>query len=115
MSRVCWSLSMRAWKSLNGSSTCAGITLILIGAVALAGVPADEELLKKAHIGADDAELLAYFRQRTVGEPERQRIVGLIRQLGNDAYALRERAVGELIEVGLPAIGLLRQGLNDAD
>jgi hypothetical protein len=106
---------MRTWKLLTGFSASAGITLILIGGIALAGVPADEELLKKAHIGADDGELLAYFRHRTVGEPERQRIVALIRQLGNDAYAVRERAVGELIEVGLPAIGLLRQGLNDPD
>src|SRR5262245_15004126 len=80
-----------------------------------AGVTADEEILKKGRIGTEDADLLAYFRQRTVGDAERRRILALVRELGSESYAVRERAVGELIDVGLPAIGLLRQGLSDPD
>jgi HEAT repeat protein len=94
--------------------------IVAIGIVfcAITGVAAnsgDDDLLKAARIGTDDAELLGYFRRRTVSDSERQRILELIRQLGNDAYAVRERAANDLIEVGLPAVGLLRQGKNDPD
>jgi hypothetical protein len=93
---------------------------VAIGVVfcAITGVAAnsgDDDLLKAARIGTDDAELLGYFRRRTVSDSERQRILDLIRQLGNDAYAVRERAGNDLIEVGLPAVGLLRQGKSDPD
>jgi hypothetical protein len=75
----------------------------------------DEELLKQARIGTDGPDLLQYFRQRTVNESERQRILQLIRELGSEVYAVRDRAVGDLIEIGLPAVGLLRAGLSDSD
>lgn len=87
----------------------------LAAASGAADPSADEELLKKARIGTDGPELLSYFKQRTVGDAEHQRIVQLIRQLGNESYAARERAGAELIEVGLPAVGLLRQATNDSD
>jgi len=90
-----------------------GIAFCAIAAVAANS--GDDDLLKAARIGTDDAELLGYFRRRTVSDSERQRILALVRQLGNDAYAVRERAGNELIEVGLPAVGLLRQGQNDPD
>ena len=85
------------------------------GSSAPAGGSSDEQLLKTAQVGTDGPSLLAYFRQRTVGENDRQRIEALIRQLGDPAYAVRERASAELSASGLPAIGPLRQALNDAD
>ncbi len=99
-----------------------GVALLgLIGAAVVAGAPpagpspADEKLLRTAQVGLDGPALLAYFRQRTVGEADRQRIERLIRQLGDPAYALRERATAELIACGLPAIGPLRQAQADPD
>src|SRR5438105_3347745 len=38
---------------------------------------ADEATLKAARLGSDGPALLAYFRQRTVGEADRARIVAL--------------------------------------
>jgi hypothetical protein len=80
-----------------------------------AGPPSDEQTLKAARVGTDGPALLAYFRQRTVGEADRQRIEGLIRQLGDPAYATRERAAAELVAAGLPAVGPLRQAQSDPD
>src|SRR5437763_1722749 len=68
-----------------------------------------------AQVGTDGPALLGYFRRRTVGEAERQRLEQLIRQLGDDAFAARERAADELVRAGLPAVGLLRQAQADAD
>lgn len=76
---------------------------------------ADEATLKAARLGSDGPSLLGYFRQRTVGEADRTRIVALIRQLGDPAFAAREKASADLEEVGLPAIGLLRQAERDPD
>ena len=76
---------------------------------------ADEQLLQRAQLGTDGPALLAYFRQRTVGDADRQRIEGLIRQLGDPSYALRERATTELVACGLPAIGPLRQAQDNPD
>jgi hypothetical protein len=83
-----------------------------------AGPPApatDEQILQAAQIGNDDSSLIAYFRQRTVGDTDRQRIETLIRQLGDPAYAVRERAGAELVACGLPAVGPLRQAQTDLD
>lgn len=94
---------------------------LLFAGLALSGradpVPAevDEQLLKSAGLASDGPALVAYFRQRTVGEEDRARILALIKQLGDHRYAIRERATMDLIAVGLPAVGLLRQSSNDAD
>ena len=51
--------------------------------------------------------------------PERgksaKRIDGLIRQLGDPAYAVRERALADLVACGLSAVGPLRQAQRDPD
>src|SRR5438067_13325590 len=76
---------------------------------------ADEATLKAGRIGRDGPSLLAYFRQRTVGEADRARIVSLVRQLGDPDFTVREKASAELEAVGLPAVGLLRQAERDPD
>src|SRR5581483_7908713 len=62
-----------------------GSALLALAAVALAVPPpnpaADDQLLTTAHVGTDGPALLAYFRQRTVGDTDRQKIDALIRQL----------------------------------
>lgn len=75
----------------------------------------DEKLLKSAQIGTDGPALLAYLKQRTIGDAERSRIESLIRQLGSQSYAIRERATNDLVTVGVPAIGPLRHAQLDQD
>src|SRR5581483_7447429 len=76
---------------------------------------ADDKLLATAHVGTDGPALVAYFRQRTVGAADRQKIDDLIRRLGDPAYPVREQASADLVACGLPAIGPLRQAMADPD
>jgi hypothetical protein len=89
--------------------------VLLAPACGAADSAADEQLLRQAQLAADGPSLLNYFRQRTVAANDRQRIERLIRQLGDPAYAVRERASAELIACGLPAVSLLRQAAADPD
>ena len=77
--------------------------------------PDDEQLFKTARIETDGPSLIAYFRSRTVTTADRQRIETLIHQLGDPAYAVRERASNDLVACGLLAVGPLRQAQADAD
>jgi HEAT repeat protein len=105
---------------MNARRTFCGLALAVLTAAAVAaplpGPPADDErLLRSAQIGTDGPALLNYFRQRTIGDADRQRIDGLIRRLGDPSYAVRERATADLIASGLPAIGPLRKAQSDPD
>jgi HEAT repeat protein len=63
----------------------------------------------------DAASLLEFFRKRTLSDPERERVQALIRQLGDDAFSVREQASSELVALGGSAVPLLRQALKSAD
>lgn len=104
---------MFAARRIVGLSAAAYFAAALIAAPPDPGP--DDALLRRAQIGNGNADLLDYFRRRIVSEVERTRILDLIQQLGDDAYAVRERSGAELIEIGLPAIGLLRQNQTNAD
>jgi hypothetical protein len=70
---------------------------------------ADEQILKQERIGSDDASLIQYFRNRTLTEPQRARIDGLIRQLRDDSFDVREIATSDLLELGGSVAPLLQQ------
>src|SRR5262249_45356693 len=59
--------------------------------------------------------LLDEFRRRTLTDARRTQIETLIRQLGDEAFDVRENAEVELLKVGQPALALLRQAVNDPD
>lgn len=102
-------MSVQPWSS----GLILGVLLVPI--VGAADSSADEQVLKQAQLATDSPSLLAYFRLRTVGEADRHRIDGLIRQLGDSAYAVRDRATAELSTCGLAAVSQLRQASADAD
>jgi HEAT repeat protein len=76
---------------------------------------ADEVLLKSHGVGADGASLLEFFRLRAKGEAAPERLAALVEKLGSDDAAARERAAGELVAVGPPAVPALRQAARDPD
>jgi hypothetical protein len=78
-------------------------------------VAADEHTLRTAHLAADGPALLEFFRQRTLANADRDKILSLIRRLGDDDFAVREKAGAELVVLGNPAVPLLRQAVNDPD
>jgi HEAT repeat protein len=76
---------------------------------------ADELLLKGAGLPTDGPGLLAFFRQRSRGEADANRLAALVAHLGSDKPAERQKACAELVAVGPAAIPLLRQAANDPD
>lgn len=76
---------------------------------------ADESTLKHAGLSTDDAALLRLVRERTLSDAEMARLRGLIKQLGDKAYQLRQKASKELVSAGRPVVPLLNEALKDAD
>lgn len=94
--------------------------IVVLFAAALAADPAppqevDLKTLAAAGVPSDGPGLVEFFRRRTAAVNDRERISGLIRQLGDDAYVVRERAAAALVEIGLPAVQPLRQATAGAD
>jgi hypothetical protein len=75
----------------------------------------DERVLRKAGVAADGPGLLAYFRGRTLTASQRGRIRELIPRLGDDVFAVRQRASLELLALGPAALPHLRAALGDPD
>jgi HEAT repeat protein len=63
----------------------------------------------------DGQALLELFRRRTPRDADRDRMLALIRQLGDDDYFAREQASTQLVAVGDMALPLLRQALKNPD
>jgi hypothetical protein len=76
---------------------------------------ADERLLREAGVGTDGPALLAFFRARTLADADRRAVEGMVRQLGSDVYAERERATRGLVRRGPPALPFLRRALVGPD
>jgi HEAT repeat protein len=73
---------------------------------------ADEKLLREAKLPTDSAGLLAYLRKQTVPADKKGRVPGLIKQLGDDSFKVREKASAELLAIGpgvLPQLRKVRQ------
>ncbi len=88
----------------------------LVPACAATGLEAarDEQVLKKAGLATDGANLLHFVREQTRRASSRQ-MAELTRQLGDRAYPVRARATAALIGAGMPALPALRRALADPD
>jgi hypothetical protein len=75
----------------------------------------DEETLKTAKIGTDAPALLKYLRERSRHEAIKETVRDLIRQLGDDSFAVRERASSRLVALGSPARPFLKEALASDD
>ncbi|MFO0926731.1 MAG: HEAT repeat domain-containing protein [Gemmataceae bacterium] len=84
-------------------------------ATATPGGPGDEAVLRAARIGPTDADLIAFFRQRTPPAPPREQLDALVRQLGAKEPADRDAAHARLVSIGLPSVPPLRQTANNVD
>ncbi len=75
----------------------------------------EEQALRAAGLGTDGAALLDFFKKRTSAEASRDKLSTLVRQLGDKTPAVRDKAAGELVALGLIAIPVLRQASKDPD
>jgi HEAT repeat protein len=106
---------------------CSRLVPVLLLAVLLgvAGVPAfavdppvasgDEQTLKAAGLKADGPALLDFFRKRAAGKADKEQIATLVKALAEKDATLRDKATGELVCIGEPAIPALRQAANELD
>jgi HEAT repeat protein len=76
---------------------------------------ADEETLKSAGVGSDAPALVAFLHKHVLADKEREAIESLIRQLGDERFAVREEASDKLVMTGVPAVSFLRAALRDAN
>jgi hypothetical protein len=86
------------------------------GSVPAAGLHGeDEKILRAAGIAVDGPSLLGYFRKRSLTAEQRGRIRELIPRLGDDGFAMRQRASLELLGLGPAALGHLRAARGNPD
>jgi hypothetical protein len=74
-----------------------------------------EKTLRAAQIPDDGAGLLTYFRRRTLSSAERARLADLVKRLGDEDFAEREKAVAGLVAAGPTVRPLLLPALRDPD
>ncbi len=65
--------------------------------------------------GLDGRNLLQLFRRRTPSDADRDRMMTLVREMGNDDFNVREQASAQLRAMGPLALPAIRQALKDAD
>jgi hypothetical protein len=75
----------------------------------------DEETVKAANLGSDGPALVAFLKKHTVGDVDREHIKKLVGDLGDDSFAVREKASDQLLGLGVSARALLREAAHDPD
>lgn len=75
----------------------------------------DEQTLDAAHVGTAGPDLVEFFRKHTPVAADRDKIRAWITGLGDDSYAVRDRASNELVALGVAARPLLREATRDPD
>jgi hypothetical protein len=79
------------------------------------GARAYESALKAAGVRSDGESLLAYLRKRTPSEALEAKLAALVRRLGDDEFAEREKASAALVRAGRRAVPFLRPAVRDPD
>ncbi len=75
----------------------------------------DEKILRAANVAVDGPGLLALLRRHVPTKEDEARIVGLIRQLADKVFKVREQAGAKLIAAGPPALSALRRTEKEGD
>jgi HEAT repeat protein len=78
-------------------------------------VLADELRLKNAYQNTDGASLVNFLRTRAKGEANAEKLSELIEALESKTASVRQKACGDLVAIGAPAIPHLRQAARDVD
>jgi hypothetical protein len=72
-------------------------------------IASDEKILRDVKEKVDGPALLNYFRKRTFPEADPKTLNKLIRELGDTAFRVREKAAGELIALGSSCLVAVRE------
>jgi hypothetical protein len=75
----------------------------------------DLKIVRESGLKGEGADLLEYFRQKTLKAPDPKTISALVKQLGDDDFGTREKAFTTLVGLGGSALAGIQQGENDPD
>lgn len=75
----------------------------------------DLKIVQQAGLKGDGPELLDYLRKRTLKQPDPKEISALVKQLGDEDFATREKAFTSLVTMGASALAGIKEGENDPD
>jgi hypothetical protein len=78
-------------------------------------IEADERILQEAKAPVDGPGLIKFFRAKTTGGADREKIAALVRQLGDKSFPVREKASKELVALGEFAAPFLKPALKSPD
>jgi HEAT repeat protein len=98
--------------------TCLALALLWVVPLPARGdatVDNDTATLREAGVKADGPALLEFFRKRTFSDDDRARLAALVRQLGHEDFATREKASEALMAAGRSVLPLLLPALKDSD
>ncbi|PWT70244.1 MAG: hypothetical protein C5B46_09805 [Proteobacteria bacterium] len=73
----------------------------------------DETTLRGQKIDLNETALLDFFRKRTLNESDQKRFRKLVKDLGSDAFVVRETATKQLIKEGPPVLAFLKEAEFD--
>lgn len=73
----------------------------------------DLKIVRERGFKGEGPDLIEYFRERTLKQPDPKEITSLVRQLGDEEFALRESAYTKLAGMGAAALTGLKEGEND--
>jgi len=73
----------------------------------------DLKVVRERGLKGEGPDIIAYFRERTLKQPDPKEISGLVRQLGDEDFPTREAAYTKLAGLGAAALTGLKEGEND--
>src|ERR1017187_1521187 len=73
----------------------------------------DLKVVRERGFKGEGPDLIAYFRERTLKQPDPKTIATLVKQLGDEDFPTREDAYVKLASLGAAALAGLKEGEND--
>ncbi len=75
----------------------------------------DLKIVRERGFKGEGPDLLAYFKERTLKQPDPKAIATLVKDLGDEDFPTREAAYVKLAGMGAAALAGLREGENDSN
>lgn len=75
----------------------------------------DLKVVRENGFKGDGPDLLEYFRKKTQKQPGPKEVTAMVKLLGDEDFAARERAFTALVELGSYAMDAIKEGESDPD
>lgn len=75
----------------------------------------DQRICRESGLKGEGPDLIVYFRNKTLKQPDPKAISLLVKQLGDDDFQTREKAFTELVGMGASALTGIKEGESNPD